>query len=114
MGRISPGHHTGVRNGGGRGGGNDLYGKVEGSIGNSFTGATKSGGVLNLDFCESCHSLSEGEGRGLGLMDWVGLELDTGYFDVDTVTVLTRCYKTLLPMEDYVADVLGGVPDLYG
>lgn len=40
--------------------------------------------------------------------------VDTGYFDVDTMTVLTRCYKTLIPTEDYVSDVLGGVPDLYG
>lgn len=39
---------------------------------------------------------------------------DTGYFDVDTVTVLTRCWKTLAPREDYVAEVLAGVPDLYG
>lgn len=58
-------------------------------FGSSVSGATKSGGVLNLDFY-------------------------TGYFDVDTVTVITRCYKTLLPREDYVMDVLAGVPDLYG
>ncbi|KAK4705173.1 protein YIPF1/2, partial [Phenoliferia sp. Uapishka_3] len=54
-----------------------------------MSGATKSGGMLNLDSY-------------------------TGYFDVDTITVLTRCYKTLIPMEDYVAEVLAGVPDLYG
>lgn len=30
------------------------------------------------------------------------------------MTVLTRCYKTLIPKEDYVADVLNGMPDLYG
>jgi hypothetical protein len=40
--------------------------------------------------------------------------IDTGYFDIDTVTVLTRCWKTLAPREDYVAEVLQGVPDLYG
>lgn len=40
--------------------------------------------------------------------------VDTGYFDVDTMTVLTRCLKTLVPREDYVAEVLAGVPDLYG
>lgn len=39
---------------------------------------------------------------------------DTGYFDVDTLTVLTRCWKTLLPRENYVEEVLAGVPDLYG
>lgn len=38
----------------------------------------------------------------------------TGYFDVDTMTVLTRCYKTLLPKEDYVEQVLDGNVDLYG
>lgn len=39
---------------------------------------------------------------------------DTGWFDVDTLTVLTRCWKTLVPTEDYINDVLQGVPDLYG
>ncbi|GAA5900474.1 hypothetical protein JCM5296_001557 [Sporobolomyces johnsonii] len=66
----------------------DLY-SAEQRLGNSIEGATKSGGFLNLDFY-------------------------TGYFDVDTTTVLTRCYKTLVPREDYVAEVLAGVPDLYG
>ncbi|KAI5479956.1 Yip1 domain family [Pseudohyphozyma bogoriensis] len=66
----------------------DLY-STGASIGNSINGATKSGGILSLDYY-------------------------TGYFDVDTVTVLTRCYKTLIPKEDYVAEVLAGVPDLYG
>jgi hypothetical protein len=42
------------------------------------------------------------------------LRADSSWFDVDTLTVLTRCYKTLLPKEDYVNDVLSGVPDLYG
>lgn len=42
------------------------------------------------------------------------LVADSGWFDVDTVTVLTRCYKTLIPKEDYVAEVLNGMPDLYG
>lgn len=30
------------------------------------------------------------------------------------MTVLNRCWKTLVPTEDYVAEVLAGVPDLYG
>ncbi|GAA6037417.1 hypothetical protein JCM8097_008560 [Rhodosporidiobolus ruineniae] len=59
------------------------------AVGSQIDGATKSGGVLNLDFY-------------------------SGWFDVDTITVLTRCYKTLLPREDYVTEVLAGVPDLYG
>ncbi|GAA5956131.1 hypothetical protein JCM21900_002604 [Sporobolomyces salmonicolor] len=66
----------------------DFY-SAEQRLGTSIEGATKSGGFLNLDFY-------------------------TGYFDVDTLTVLTRCYKTLVPREDYVAEVLAGVPDLYG
>ncbi|GAA5839787.1 hypothetical protein JCM5353_003763 [Sporobolomyces roseus] len=65
------------------------YYSAEQRFGGAIDGATKSGGVLNLDFYSS-------------------------WFDVDTLTVLTRCYKTLLPKEDYVNDVLSGVPDLYG
>ncbi|GAA6064480.1 hypothetical protein JCM10212_000360 [Sporobolomyces blumeae] len=65
------------------------YYAAEQRFGDTINGATKSGGVLNLDFYSS-------------------------WFDVDTLTVLTRCYKTLLPREDYVNDVLSGVPDLYG
>ncbi|GAA5881187.1 hypothetical protein JCM16303_004835 [Sporobolomyces ruberrimus] len=65
------------------------YYQAEQRFGSTIDGATKSGGVLNLDFYSS-------------------------WFDVDTLTVLTRCYKTLLPQEDYVNDVLSGVPDLYG
>ncbi|KAK4049860.1 hypothetical protein OIV83_003916 [Microbotryomycetes sp. JL201] len=55
----------------------------------SLDGATRSGGLLNLDFYAR-------------------------YFDVDTVTVLTRCWKTMVPREDYVQQVLSDVPDLYG
>ncbi|KAM0790213.1 hypothetical protein ACM66B_005527 [Microbotryomycetes sp. NB124-2] len=55
----------------------------------SLDGATRSGGFLNLDFYAR-------------------------YFDVDTVTVLTRCWKTMVPLEDYVQEVLSDVPDLYG
>ncbi|GAA5874504.1 hypothetical protein JCM1840_000799 [Sporobolomyces johnsonii] len=82
MSRISPSASPHVR------ATHDLY-SAEQRLGNSIEGATKSGGILNLDFY-------------------------TGYFDVDTFTVLTRCYKTLVPREDYVAEVLAGVPDLYG
>ncbi|GAA5825357.1 hypothetical protein JCM11251_006949 [Rhodosporidiobolus azoricus] len=81
-GRISPNATPQVR------ATRDLY-AAEQRLGSSIDGATKSGGVLNLDFY-------------------------SGWFDVDTKTVLTRCYKTLLPREDYVNDVLAGVPDLYG
>lgn len=28
--------------------------------------------------------------------------------------MLTRCYKSLIPTEDYINHVLSGVPDLYG
>ncbi|BGP18212.1 hypothetical protein JCM10213_007840 [Rhodosporidiobolus nylandii] len=81
-GRISPNASPQVRSS------NNLYDGGQ-RLGSSIDGATKSGGVLNLDFY-------------------------SGWFDVDTLTVLTRCYKTLIPREDYVADVLAGVPDLYG
>jgi hypothetical protein len=36
------------------------------------------------------------------------------YFDVDTQTVLTRCWRTMLPLEDYLNEVLENRPDLYG
>lgn len=78
-GRISPSAHRSN---------DDLY-TQSASLGESLNGATKAGGVLNLDYY-------------------------TAYFDVDTRTVLERCYKTLFPKEDYVNDVLAGVPDLYG
>ncbi|GAA5991584.1 hypothetical protein JCM11641_004013 [Rhodosporidiobolus odoratus] len=81
-GRISPNASPSVR------ADRSLY-ATEQRITGSLDGATKSGGVLNLDFY-------------------------SGWFDVDTLTVLTRCYKTLTPREDYVAEVLSGVPDLYG
>ncbi|GAA5907626.1 hypothetical protein JCM8208_000021 [Rhodotorula glutinis] len=68
--------------------GQDLY-SAEQRLGSSIDGATKSGGVLNLDFYSS-------------------------WFDVNTAKVLERCYKTLIPKEDYVGEVLEGAPDLYG
>ena len=66
--------------------------------------------MLNLDFCEYRAQCLKTRRRRL-------IELaatDSSWFDVDTLTVLTRCYKTLLPREDYVNEVLSGVPDLYG
>ncbi len=48
------------------------------------------------------------------MLTMVLVTADSGYFDVDTQTVLTRCYKSLLPTEDYINHVLSGVPDLYG
>ncbi|ORY76895.1 hypothetical protein BCR35DRAFT_305647 [Leucosporidium creatinivorum] len=81
-GRISPSASPNMRASAG------LY-DAEQRFQSGLNGATKSGGVLNLDFY-------------------------TGYFDVDTLTVLTRCWKTLLPRENYVEEVLAGVPDLYG
>ena len=74
---------------------------------------------MSLDYCEwgterhteatVCQEGKAGELTVPGLV-----AADTGYFDVDTATVLTRCWKTLAPREDYVAEVLSGVPDLYG
>jgi hypothetical protein len=84
-----------------------LY-SAEQRIGGTIDGATKSGGVLTLDFCASSEPACSGD-----LADLPSLA-DSGWFDVDTMTVLTRCYKTLIPKEDYVSEVLAGVPDLYG
>jgi len=36
------------------------------------------------------------------------------YFDVDTKTVLSRCYHSMIPREDYVSVILESRPDLYG
>ncbi|KIO21863.1 hypothetical protein M407DRAFT_28574 [Tulasnella calospora MUT 4182] len=36
------------------------------------------------------------------------------YFDVDTKTVLMRCYAALVPTNDFVADVCDSKPDMYG
>lgn len=110
MGRISPSGSPAVGRTGG-GGGASLY-SAEQRMSSSISGATQSGGVLNLDYCQSrWHAVDSSEWRA----DRVVLaRADTGYFDVDTQTVLTRCYKTLLPTEDYVNQVLSGVPDLYG
>ncbi|KDE08191.1 hypothetical protein MVLG_01670 [Microbotryum lychnidis-dioicae p1A1 Lamole] len=89
-GRISPsgGSRSGSVGGGGSSAPSNLY-EAEQRFEQTLNGATKSGGVLNLDFY-------------------------TGYFDVDTVTVLTRGARTFLPREDYIGEVLSGVPDLYG
>ncbi|POY70872.1 hypothetical protein BMF94_6049 [Rhodotorula taiwanensis] len=95
QGRISPNASPHVR------ATNDLY-AAEQRIGGRLDNATKAGGVLNIDSCERGRAR-----RGT-------LVADSGWFDVDTVTVLTRCYKTLIPKEDYVAEVLNGMPDLYG
>lgn len=85
----------------------DVY-TAEQRLGSSLDGATKSGGVLNLDFC-TYDILPKRERRSP-----LPSPADSGWFDVDTLTVLTRCYKTLIPREDYVTEVLAGVPDLYG
>lgn len=36
------------------------------------------------------------------------------YFDVDTQTVLMRCYAAMVPTSDFVADVCDSKPDMYG
>lgn len=45
---------------------------------------------------------------------WFSIDAYTIYFDVETKTVLERCWKTMYPKEDYVEVVLAGQPDLYG
>lgn len=44
------------------------------------------------------------------------VEYYQGYFDVDTSTVIKRCYTTMIPTiaKDYIADQLSPAPDLYG
>ncbi|KAH9815988.1 hypothetical protein DFH28DRAFT_927445 [Melampsora americana] len=45
---------------------------------------------------------------------WFSIDPYTIYFDVETKTVLKRCWKTMYPKEDYVEIILAGQPDLYG
>lgn len=100
-GRISPNASPHVR------ASEQLY-SAEQRIGGTIDDATKSGGVLNLDFCALAVPVRQSR-----LADLVS-RADSGWFDVDTRTVMTRCYKTLILKEDYVSEVLAGVPDLYG
>merc|ERR1711939_47528 len=69
----------------------DLY-AADRQIGSSISGATQPGGFLSLEYY-------------------------SGWFDGDTRTVLTRCWRTLVgPVlrENYIEEVLAGAPDLYG
>lgn len=114
-GRISPNAPAHVRASAG------LY-ETEQRLSSRLDGATKPGGMLNLDFCEAHHPLHSLQRLLLLIRGIAGADrdpapdaiADTRYFDVDTQTVLTRCWKTLVPREDYVAEVLSDVPDLYG
>lgn len=54
------------------------------------------------------------EPSSLSLTSNPSARADSSWFDVNTAKVLERCYKTLLPREDYVGEVLEGAPDLYG
>ncbi|MBW0462400.1 hypothetical protein O181_002115 [Austropuccinia psidii MF-1] len=49
-----------------------------------------------------------------GSQGWLSLDAYSPYFDVETKTVLERCWRTMYPKEDYVEVVLAGQPDLYG
>jgi len=52
--------------------------------------------------------------RQVGKGGFFALEAYSAWFDIDTMTVLERCWKTMYPIEDYVEVVLNGQPDLYG
>ncbi|KAG0145297.1 hypothetical protein CROQUDRAFT_658873 [Cronartium quercuum f. sp. fusiforme G11] len=52
--------------------------------------------------------------RMAGSSSWFSIDAYTQYFDVETKTVLERCWKTMYPKDDYVESVLAGRPDLYG
>lgn len=45
---------------------------------------------------------------------WFNLDSYTGWFDIDTQTVLERSWRTLYPKEDYLNVTLNNAPDLYG
>ncbi|KAI8461131.1 hypothetical protein BY996DRAFT_6429461 [Phakopsora pachyrhizi] len=44
---------------------------------------------------------------------WFSIDSYSPYFDVETKTVLERCWRTMYPKDDYVEVVLCGQPDLY-
>lgn len=52
--------------------------------------------------------------RSLGSNSWFSIDAYSLYFDVETKTVLERCWRTMCPKDDYVEVVLAGQPDLYG
>ncbi|KAF7967054.1 hypothetical protein HWV62_35983 [Athelia sp. TMB] len=53
--------------------------------------------------------------RRLGSSSFWNIEYYQAYFDVDTTTVLKRCYSTILPTStDYITTHLTPNPDLYG
>lgn len=67
----------------------NLY-EAGGRLTSSFDNSIKSGGIFNLDSY-------------------------TCYFDhITTELVARRAWKTLVPLEDYVTQVLEDSPDLYG
>jgi len=49
-----------------------------------------------------------------GSQGWLSIDSYSPYFDVETKTVLERCWRTMYPKDDYVEVVLAGQPDLYG
>ncbi|KAA1103313.1 hypothetical protein PGT21_014030 [Puccinia graminis f. sp. tritici] len=52
--------------------------------------------------------------RLAGSQSWFSIDAYSPYFDVETKTVLERCWRTMYPKDDYVEVVLAGQPDLYG
>ncbi|KAH9463731.1 hypothetical protein MJO29_008028 [Puccinia striiformis f. sp. tritici] len=52
--------------------------------------------------------------RIAGSQSWFSIDAYSPYFDVETKTVLERCWRTMYPKDDYVEVVLAGQPDLYG
>ncbi|GAA99751.1 uncharacterized protein L969DRAFT_622221 [Mixia osmundae IAM 14324] len=52
--------------------------------------------------------------RQIGGSGLFSLDFYSKYFDIDTMTVLERSWRTMYPREDYVDHVLNGQPDLYG
>ena len=45
---------------------------------------------------------------------YMSLDTYAGWFDIDTNTVLERCWRTMYPKDDYLTVTLNNAPDLYG
>ena len=62
-----------------------------------------------------CQRTSTGYGSGkTGSAGFWSIEFYQPYFDIDTITVLQRCYHTLLPLSPSYRSTFSGGLDLYG
>jgi len=52
--------------------------------------------------------------RQVGSSGFFSVDYYSRWFDVDTMLVFDRAWRTMYPLEDFIDTVLNGAPDLYG